>query len=112
MGEPEDSHEEGLDRGRELGVELVVDDDAARVLAGDDAVALALADVRARFLLMKAGRMLLRPNGALGDPYFSLDGGLAETRHIFLAGNDLPGRFRDGVDAPAAASSATSFARS
>jgi NAD+ diphosphatase len=37
----------------------------------DDAVALALADVRARFLLMKAGRMLLRPNGALGDPYFS-----------------------------------------
>lgn len=31
-----------------------------------------------------------------GDPYFSLDGGLAETRHIFLAGNGLPGRFRDG----------------
>ncbi len=30
------------------------------------------------------------------DPYFSLDNGLAETRHVFLAGNDLPVRFRDG----------------
>jgi tRNA U34 5-methylaminomethyl-2-thiouridine-forming methyltransferase MnmC len=30
------------------------------------------------------------------DPYFSLDGGLAETGHVFLAGNDLPARFRDG----------------
>lgn len=30
------------------------------------------------------------------DPYFSLDGGLEETRHVFLAGNGLPGRFRDG----------------
>lgn len=30
------------------------------------------------------------------DPYFSADGGLAETRHVFLAGNGLPGRFRDG----------------
>jgi tRNA U34 5-methylaminomethyl-2-thiouridine-forming methyltransferase MnmC len=30
------------------------------------------------------------------DPYFSLDNGLAETRHVFLGGNDLPGRFRDG----------------
>lgn len=30
------------------------------------------------------------------DPYFSLDDGLAETRHVFLAGNDLPERFRDG----------------
>ena len=30
------------------------------------------------------------------DPYFSLDNGLAETEHVFLAGNDLPGRFRDG----------------
>ena len=27
------------------------------------------------------------------DPYFSLSGGLAETRHVFLAGNDLPSRF-------------------
>lgn len=30
------------------------------------------------------------------DPYFSLQGGLKETRHVFLAGNGLPGRFRDG----------------
>ncbi|WP_425603419.1 tRNA (5-methylaminomethyl-2-thiouridine)(34)-methyltransferase MnmD [Ruixingdingia sedimenti] len=30
------------------------------------------------------------------DPYFSLQGGLAETRHVFLAGNGLPERFRDG----------------
>ncbi|WP_347312391.1 tRNA (5-methylaminomethyl-2-thiouridine)(34)-methyltransferase MnmD [Defluviimonas sp. SAOS-178_SWC] len=30
------------------------------------------------------------------DPYFSLAGGLAETRHVFHAGNDLPARFRDG----------------
>ena len=30
------------------------------------------------------------------DPYFSLEGGLAETRHVFLAGNDLPARFRPG----------------
>lgn len=30
------------------------------------------------------------------DPYFSLQGGLAETAHVFLQGNDLPARFRDG----------------
>ncbi|WP_226780258.1 tRNA (5-methylaminomethyl-2-thiouridine)(34)-methyltransferase MnmD [Oceaniglobus trochenteri] len=30
------------------------------------------------------------------DPYFSLDNGLEETRHVFLAGNGLPGRFCDG----------------
>lgn len=30
------------------------------------------------------------------DPYFSLADGLAETRHVFLAGNDLPRRFRPG----------------
>ena len=30
------------------------------------------------------------------DPYFSLAGGLEETRHVFLDGNGLPGRFRDG----------------
>lgn len=30
------------------------------------------------------------------DPYFSLQGGFAETRHVFLAGNVLPGRFADG----------------
>jgi tRNA U34 5-methylaminomethyl-2-thiouridine-forming methyltransferase MnmC len=27
------------------------------------------------------------------DPYFSVDDGLAETEHVFLAGNGLPGRF-------------------
>lgn len=27
------------------------------------------------------------------DPYFSIHDGLAETRHVFLAGNGLPGRF-------------------
>lgn len=30
------------------------------------------------------------------DPYFSLQDGLAETRHVFLAGNDLPLRFAEG----------------
>jgi tRNA U34 5-methylaminomethyl-2-thiouridine-forming methyltransferase MnmC len=30
------------------------------------------------------------------DPYFSLGGGLDETRHVFLAGNDLPNRYCDG----------------
>ncbi|MEI4471699.1 tRNA (5-methylaminomethyl-2-thiouridine)(34)-methyltransferase MnmD [Frigidibacter sp. MR17.24] len=30
------------------------------------------------------------------DPYFSLRGGLDETRHVFLAGNDLPARLREG----------------
>lgn len=30
------------------------------------------------------------------DPYFSLADGLAETRHVFLAGNNLPARFRPG----------------
>ena len=29
------------------------------------------------------------------DPYYSLDNGLAETRHVFLDGNDLPARFSD-----------------
>lgn len=30
------------------------------------------------------------------DPYFSLDNGLAETRHVFLDGNALPARFVPG----------------
>ncbi|HMO06364.1 MAG TPA: tRNA (5-methylaminomethyl-2-thiouridine)(34)-methyltransferase MnmD [Paracoccaceae bacterium] len=42
-----------------------------------------------------------RPDGVpvsrrFDDPYFSLAGGLEETRHVFLAGNGLPGRFRAG----------------
>lgn len=30
------------------------------------------------------------------DPYFSLEDGLAESRHVFLSGNGLPERFADG----------------
>ena len=30
------------------------------------------------------------------DPYYSLQNGLEETRHVFLAGNDLPARFVPG----------------
>lgn len=30
------------------------------------------------------------------DPYFSLNDGLSETRHVFLAGNHLPARFCPG----------------
>ncbi|MDX8354287.1 tRNA (5-methylaminomethyl-2-thiouridine)(34)-methyltransferase MnmD [Cognatiyoonia sp. IB215182] len=30
---------------------------------------------------------------AFDDPYYSLENGLAETEHVFLAGNDLPARF-------------------
>ncbi|SDW19862.1 tRNA (5-methylaminomethyl-2-thiouridine)(34)-methyltransferase MnmD [Roseicitreum antarcticum] len=30
------------------------------------------------------------------DPYFSVADGLAETRHVFLTGNGLPHRLRDG----------------
>jgi len=30
------------------------------------------------------------------DPYFSLENGLGEAAHVFLAGNGLPARFRDG----------------
>ncbi len=30
------------------------------------------------------------------DPYFSLQNGLEETRHVFMAGNDLPQRFTPG----------------
>ncbi|WP_166418163.1 tRNA (5-methylaminomethyl-2-thiouridine)(34)-methyltransferase MnmD [Cochlodiniinecator piscidefendens] len=30
------------------------------------------------------------------DPYFSIHDGLAETQHVFLMGNGLPERFRDG----------------
>lgn len=31
-----------------------------------------------------------------GDPYFSLDNGLEETRYVFLRGNNLSARFRTG----------------
>ncbi|ROT97679.1 tRNA (5-methylaminomethyl-2-thiouridine)(34)-methyltransferase MnmD [Histidinibacterium lentulum] len=31
-----------------------------------------------------------------GDPYYSLENGAAESAHVFLAGSDLPARFRPG----------------
>ena len=34
-------------------------------------------------------------SGHFDDVYFSQDGGLDETRHVFLAGCDLPGRWQD-----------------
>ncbi|MCU4651626.1 tRNA (5-methylaminomethyl-2-thiouridine)(34)-methyltransferase MnmD [Roseibacterium sp. SDUM158016] len=30
------------------------------------------------------------------DPFYSLEDGLSESRHVFLGGNDLPARFADG----------------
>jgi tRNA U34 5-methylaminomethyl-2-thiouridine-forming methyltransferase MnmC len=30
------------------------------------------------------------------DPFYSLEDGLAEAQHVFLGGNGLPARFRDG----------------
>ena len=33
---------------------------------------------------------------AFDDPYFALGHGLSETEHVFLAGNDLEARLRDG----------------
>ncbi|MBY6154294.1 tRNA (5-methylaminomethyl-2-thiouridine)(34)-methyltransferase MnmD [Vannielia litorea] len=46
-------------------------------------------------------RLAWRDNGTpvstkFDDPYFSLENGLAETRHVFLAGNGLPERLRAG----------------
>ena len=35
-------------------------------------------------------------SNVFNDPYFSLDNGLAETRYVFLDGNDLPNRFEPG----------------
>lgn len=42
----------------------------------------------------RAGDVPVSPR--FDDPYFSLENGLAETRHVFLQGNGLPARFRDG----------------
>lgn len=49
----------------------------------------------------QTAKLAWRPGGVpvsvrYDDPYFSLEDGLAETRHVFLEGNDLPGRFRPG----------------
>lgn len=51
--------------------------------------------------MTKAHPLSWRDNGTpvstqFDDPFFSLDNGLAETRHVFLAGNDLPARLCDG----------------
>lgn len=35
-------------------------------------------------------------SGRFDDPYYSLEDGLAEARHVFLTGNRLPERFRAG----------------
>ncbi|MGB1234921.1 MAG: tRNA (5-methylaminomethyl-2-thiouridine)(34)-methyltransferase MnmD [Planktomarina sp.] len=35
-------------------------------------------------------------NADFDDPYYSLDDGPAETRHVFMQGNGLPDRFVDG----------------
>jgi tRNA U34 5-methylaminomethyl-2-thiouridine-forming methyltransferase MnmC len=49
----------------------------------------------------QTARIEWRDNGTpastqFDDPYFSMVGGLAETEHVFLAGNTLPDRFTDG----------------
>lgn len=36
-------------------------------------------------------------SGRFGDIYFSSEDGIAESRHVFLDGNDLPGRWRGGA---------------
>ena len=50
---------------------------------------------------METDEVIWHPRGApvsarFDDPYFSLEDGLAEARHVFLGGNDLPARFREG----------------
>lgn len=49
----------------------------------------------------QTAKVLWKPGGVpvaacFDEAYFSLENGLAETRHIFLAGNDLPARLHDG----------------
>jgi len=50
---------------------------------------------------LETARIEWHPDGTpvasrFDDPYFSLRDGLAETRHVFLAGNDLPARLVPG----------------
>lgn len=52
-----------------------------------------MADQRAE-LTWKDGQVPV--SDRFDDPYFSLQNGLEETRHVFLAGNDLPARFAPG----------------
>lgn len=49
----------------------------------------------------KRAELVWNPNGVpvsrlFDDPYFSLESGVAETEHVFLAGNNLPARFCPG----------------
>ena len=49
----------------------------------------------------QTARLEWRSNGVpvstrFDDPYFSLENGLEETKHVFLAGNGLPARFTPG----------------
>lgn len=55
-----------------------------------------MTDQRARLTWQKTDAGEVPVSTAFDDPYFSLVGGQAETAHVFLAGNDLPGRFHDG----------------
>lgn len=52
-----------------------------------------MSDQRAELSWTEAG---VPVSDRFDDPYFSLQNGLEETRHVFLAGNDLPGRFSEG----------------
>lgn len=36
-------------------------------------------------------------SGRFDDPYYSLENGMAETQHVFLAGNDMPARFANDL---------------
>lgn len=53
----------------------------------------AVADAAAAGLTWRGG---VPVSARFGDPYFSLAGGLAEARAVFLAGNALPDRLADG----------------
>lgn len=52
-----------------------------------------MADQRADLSWTESG---VPVSGRFDDPYFSLQNGLEETRHVFLSGNDLPARFVPG----------------
>lgn len=51
-----------------------------------------LADVKWQMRAFKSGAQEVMTSNLYDDVYFSVDDGLAETRHVFLNGNDLPAR--------------------
>ncbi|MFD1911505.1 tRNA (5-methylaminomethyl-2-thiouridine)(34)-methyltransferase MnmD [Halodurantibacterium flavum] len=55
-----------------------------------------IADQRDRMADLEWRADMVPVSTRFDDPYFSLGDGLGETRHVFLAGNDLPARFRPG----------------